>query len=380
MILREMDIWRRRPSYIVGAVVPLLMSTLFFVTFFGDGIPSELPIGVVDLDHSSLTRNFVRQLDATQLGAVRCYDTWQEARDAMQKGLVTSVCVLPEGLQRDVMTNRRPAITFYVNGLYFVGGALAYKDLLTMINLTSGGVQRELLRAKGVDERSIRGLLRPVDLDTHQIGNPTTDYGVYLLAGLLPGVLAMSVVLVLIYSIGTELKYGTSRHLLRTAGGSMHVALAGKVLLYFVFFSLLGWALVLVLYRWLGYPFAGSLGWMFLAISLMVLASEAIAVTIVGLIPVCRFALSVGALYSVLAFSMSGFSLPVETLMAWLQGFSSMFPLRHYYQFFVMEGIYAGGFSGLYPEMMHLIVFLAVPFLVIRRLEKAFIRLDYPKN
>jgi len=364
----------------MGAILPLLCSTVFYTTFFGVGMPSKLPIAVVDYDNSSLTRNFIRQLDATQLGQVIEYQSYSEAREDMQKGKITSICVLPNNLYADVQAHRQPKFTFYINGLYFVGGALAYKDILTMINLCSGAVHREVLRAKGLNEYVIGGLIRPVDIDIHQIGNTTTNYGVYLNSGLLPGVLAMSVILVLIYSLGTELKYGTSKHLLGAAGGSILKALAGKLVLYTVLFFIIGASLVCFLYVWLQYPFSGNILWLFLDILLLILASEAVAVTIIGLVPICRFALSIGALYSVLAFSMSGFSLPVETLMSEIQGFSIMFPLRHYYQFFVQEGMFASGFAGWYPEVMHLLVFLLVPFIVIKRLERAYINQDYSKN
>lgn len=380
VIRRELENWRKRPIYVVAAILPLLASTIFFVSFFGAGMPSKLPIGVVDFDNSSLSRAFISQLDATQLGEVYKFSTFSEARDAMQKGKITSICVLPEHMYADVQANRQPKFTFYINGLYFVGGALAYKDILTMFNLTSGAVQREVLRAKGVNEKAIKGLLRPVDLDTHQIGNPTTDYGIYLLNGLLPGVLAMTVILVLIYSLGVEMKYSTSRHLMETAGGKIIVAVAGKLAVYTPLFSLLGWGLIGFLYHWLGFPLEGSFGWMILAITLLVLASEAIAVIIVGLIPICRFALSIGALYSVMSFSMSGFSLPVESMLPEIQGFAEMFPLRHYYQFFVQDGIFASGFPGFYPEIVHLLIFLLIPFIVLPRLKRAYIRLDYDKN
>jgi len=380
VIKREFSIWRRRPIYLIGSLVPIIFSTIFFVSFFGKGMPDDLPIGIVDNDRSSLTRNFISQLDATQLGKVQQYDSFTDARADMQKGKITSICVLPEHLNEDMQASRQPTVTFYVNGLYFVGGALAYKDLLTMLNLTSGAVQRSVLRAKGVNEHAIAGLLRPVDIDTHQIGNPTTDYGIYLLNGLLPGVLEMTVIIILIYSLGTELKYSTSRHLLQTAGGDFMTAVLGKLILYGAFFSFIGWAMAGFLYLWMDFPFAGSFWWMLVDVSLLVLASEAMALVLVSLIPVCRFALSIGALYSVLGFSMAGFSLPVESLMPQIQGFASIFPLRHYYQFFVQEGFFASGFAGLYPEIIHLLIFLLVPLFVLPRLERAYVRLDYPRN
>ena len=380
VIKREVGIWRKRPIYLVGSIIPLVFSTIFFVTFFKAGMPSDLPIGVVDYDDSWMTREFIRNLDATQLGKVKRYVSFKEARADMQKGRITSVCVLPSNMYEDVLAKRQPTFTFYINSLYFVGGALAYKDIMTMINLASGAVQREVLRAKGVNEHLVLGVLRPVDIDTHQIGNPTTDYGIYLINGLLPGVLEMTVILILIYSLGVELKYGTSRNLLQCAGGGIGTALTGKLILYTLYFCFLGWGLMGLLYLCLKFPLAGSFWWMMLDVTLLVLASEAIAVTIIGLLPICRFALSIGALYSIIGFSMAGFSLPVESLIPEIRGFAEIFPLRHYYKIFVQEGIFANGYAGLFPEIIHFLIFLLIPFFILPRLERAYIQQNYPKN
>lgn len=377
---RELRIWSRRPVYIVGSVFVMLFCSVFYLTFFKVGVPSDLPIGVVDYDNSSLTRNFIRQLDATQLGKVVQYDSFAEARADMQRGTITSVCVLPEGMFEDVQYQRQPEFTFYVNGLYFMGASLAYKDILTMINLTSGAVQREVLRMKGVNENAISGKIRPIDVDIHQIGNPTLNYSAYLSNMLLPGMLQMMIVILLIYSFGTELKYGTSRHLLSVTGGSMYDAVAGKLLTYTLLFSAIGFALELLLYHWMHFPLAGSIWNMFLANFLLVLASESVAMLIIGLIPVLRFALSIGGLYSVLGLSLTGFTLPIEAMPPAIQGLAAMYPLRHYYMFYVQEGIFNSGFAGWYPEVVHLLLFLFLPLLVVRRLEKAYIFQDYPKK
>lgn len=375
---RELRIWARRPIYFVGSLGVIIFATVFFLTFFRAGLPTDLPIGVVDYDHSPLSRNFIRQLDATQQGEAVQFETFKEAREAMQRGEVTSVCVLPENMNEDVQANRRPTFTFYINGLYFVGGSLAYQQILTMINLTSGAVQKQVLTAKGVNDYAIMGRIRPVNLDVHRIGNPMTNYGIYLNNLLLPGVLQMMIVLVTIYAFGTELKYGTSKHLMAAAGESITTALAGKLLVYTLYFSAVGFTLMLLLYHWLGYPLAGSIWNMFLAIFLMVLASESVALFIIGLFPVCRFAISIGALYSVLGFSMAGFTLPVEAMLPILQGFASCFPLRHYYLFYVQEAMFASGFAGWYMEVVQLLLFLFLPLFILKRLKHAYVFQDYP--
>ena len=371
---------RNRPIYLLGSVVTVAFCAIFFLTFLGQGLPHDLPIGVVDMDNSSLSRNFSQQLDATQLGRVVKYDTFADAREDMQSGKITAICVIPKGMYADVQASRRPTFSYYLNGLYFVGGALSYKNILTMINLADGAVQREVLRAKGLNEDAIMGRIQPVNVDVHQIGNQFTNYGYYLTNIFLPGVLALTAVIIIIYSFGAELKYGTSRHLLKTAGGSLYTALFGKLLVYTILFSAMGLILILLMYDWMHFPIAGSIWNMFIDIVLLVLASESVGIFIIGLLPVPRLALSIGALYSVMAFSMSGFTLPVETMPPYMQGLAEMFPLRHYFLFYSREVVFGTGFAGWWQEAMHLLTFMILPSLVMYRLKRAYIYQNFPKK
>ena len=380
VVRREVRIWVRRPIYLFGSVFVMAICATFYLSFLKEGVPSDVPIAVVDLDGTSTSREFCRQLDATQLGNVVPYDDFAEARRDLQGGRVTSVCVIPEGFNRDIQSQRQPEVSIYINGLYFLGGSLAWKDLLTMVNLTGGAVQREVLRMQGVPESSIMGLLRPVDIDVHQIGNATMNYGAYLANMMIPGMLQMVVVILLIYSLGTELKYGTGRHLMSSVEGDIAAALYGKLALYTILFTLIGWTLEVILYKWVHFPLAGHLGDMLLACFLLVTASEAVAVFIIGLVPVCRFALSIGALYSVLGLSLTGFTLPVEAMPAGLRGLAMMYPLRYYYEIYVQAGIFGSPFGQWYMYVVALLLFGFLPFLVMKRLGRAYERLDYERN
>jgi len=380
VIGRELRIWMRRPAYFLGSIFTVAFSAVFYLTFLSAGVPSDVPIGVVDYDNSSLTRNFVDQLDATQLGHAIQYDDFAQARHDMQSGKITSIVVLPEGMYADVQSQRQPKISFYINSLYFLGGSLAYKDILQMVNLTSGAVQRQVLRMKGVNEDAIMGRIRPIDVDVHQIGNPTMNYGAYLANMMLPGVLEMVIIIMIIYALGTELKYGTSRHLIQAAGGNFRLAILGKLLVYTILFTAIGFDLEILLYHHLHFPLAGSLWNMLIAMFLFVLACESIGLFIISLFPVTRFALSIGGLYSVLAFSLTGFTLPIEAMPPYIQGFSACFPLRHFYMFYVQEGMFASGFAGWYHEIIHLLLFQIPPIFLLGRLEKAYVKQNYPRD
>ena len=377
---RELRLMRQRPVYLLASVGVMTFCLVFFLTLLRDRIPQDLPVGVVDMEQSSLSRNFIRQLDATRIGKTVGFSSYSEARKALQTGKITSFCVIPEGFYSDVLANRQPELTMYVNTLYFVGGALSYKELLTLANLSSGAVQREVFRAKGMDDSSIMGQIQPIVIDAHNIGNPAADYRAFLCNALIPGILETIIILVTVYAIGSELKHGTSRHLLEKAGGSMTAAMLGKLVPYTVLFTTMGVICDLILYDRMGFPMAGSIRNMFLGTFLLVLASEAAAFFIVGTLPVLRLAISISALYSMLAFSLAGFSLPVEAMPPCIQGLAAAFPLRHFYLMYVQEGIFGSGFAGWYPQVVALLCFLGLPPIVYRRLQRAYIDLNFPRK
>ena len=374
---REFGIIRRKPVFLLGSVGVMAVCCLFYLTFFKAGLPENLPVGVLDLDNSSLSRNFCRQLDATQMGKVIKYEDFTTARDAMQTGEITSLCVIPQGMNEDVNANRRPVFTYYVNTLYLIGGALSYKNILTMVTLTGGAVQREVLRAKGYSEDAIMGLIQPIVVDEHKIGNATTNYGVYLNNIILPGLLALSIVFVLIYALGSELRYGTSKELMETADGSMAAALIGKLLPYTLIYLVLGLGLDLLLFGVCRYPLNGSILNMMLAMVVFILANEAVAVTLVGLLPTLRYSLSIAALFAILGFSFSGFTFPVEAMPVALQGVSCLFPLRFYYLLYVQEAMFGVGFAGWWQYIVYMLLFLVGPFCVCGRLKRAWLNQNY---
>ena len=381
IIRRELRLWARRPIYLLGSVGVMAASALFFLTFFGEGLPEDLPIGVVDLDVSSTSRNFTRQLDATQLGRTVAFGSVAEARREMETGRICAYVVIPEHFDRDVQSFRCPRMGVYVNAMYpVIGGALAYKDILFMVNLTNGAVQREVLRAKGVSEREIMARIEPFVLDAHNIGNAPTSYAYYLNNMILMGILAMSILLVVSYALASELKYGTSKELLELAGESVDLAVFAKLIPYTLLFSALGVTVELILFGPLHYPLAGSIWGMVLAVLLLVLACEAVSVFIVSMVPTLRLSVCISALYSVLGFSFAGFTLPLSALPAALRGFSCLYPLRFFYRIYVQVALLGTGFALWWIPCVALLLFQLLPLAGRSRLYGAYKYQLYPKN
>ena len=76
-----------RPLYLFCMVIAPLFCYVFFTTLMDSGLPVNMPVGVVDQDMTSTSRQLMRNLDAfEQTAIVAHYPTINEARAAMQKG------------------------------------------------------------------------------------------------------------------------------------------------------------------------------------------------------------------------------------------------------------------------------------------------------
>ena len=378
---REIErIWSR-PIYLVVVFLLPLICFLFWGTFMHSGLPLEIPVGVIDKDNTSLSRNMVRQIGATQQCRFQdLYANFSEAREAMQRGEIYAFFEIPADFQRDVLTGKQPQIDFYYSSVFLIAGSLLNKDLSIMTSTLSAGVTLKMLTARGVEEQVAIAQIRPVAPEFFAIGNPWLNYSVYLVNVLLPGLLSLLVLLMTVYTVGVELKMSTGRKWLRAADNNMLLALLAKGLPYTICFTVIFWACDIMLYKVLNFPLHNSVGWMFLASFCLVIASQALGVFMIEVFPVLRDGLSFASLFGMLSFSFAGLSFPVEAMLPMMRSWSYMFPVRHY--FLIYQDIALFGFEPLsvLPRYACFSMFLLLPLLLLPRLKKALIYDRYPKK
>ncbi|HHW81162.1 MAG TPA: ABC transporter permease [Bacteroidales bacterium] len=372
--------WKRilgRPIYLFSSVFVMIFCYIFFLSIFNDGMPRSLPIGVVDLDHSYVSRTFVRNMDAVpNVHVVKQYVDYGEARDAIQRGDIYAFYTLDKGFGRKLMSSQQPDFSFYVNEAYIVAGSLTYKELIYMSNLGIAFVQKKMLELRGeeVIDKEILATVQPISNDSHMIANPYVNYGVYLLNMLLPGIMQMLILLMTVFTIGFEMKMNTTSNLMETANKSMLAALLGKLLPYTLLFSILGIGGNLVLYKFMHFPMNGSLLRYSFSTVLFVMAYQAIGVMFIGLLPSLREALSLVAVYAILGVSFTGFTFPIEAMPRGVQVFQHLFPTRYYFKIYVAEALNGAPirYSLIYFAVMA--AFMLLPFLTYKRLRNAVMK------
>ena len=367
-----------RPVYWFVMVIAPLGIYAFFVLLMQRGLPSELPIGLVDLDRTATTRSIARNLDAFQRTKITAsYANISDARRAMQRGDIYAFFLIPEGTTRHANRQEQATVSFYVNYSYLIAASLSYQDLRMMSELASGAAARKILLAKGATEAQAIAYLQPVVMDTHPLNNPWLNYNVYLSNTIIPGMLLLFVSLLTAYSLGTEIKDGTAHEWMVLAGGSIKKAVWVKLVPQFTIFWLMGAVYVLLLYAVLHFPCHCGIPTMLGAMTMLILAGQGLGIFFFALLPSLRMSMSLCSLWGVLSFSMCGMSYSVMAMHPAVQGMSLLFPLRHYFLIYVNNAL--DGFPWQYATWNYLALFLFafLPILLMPRLKYSVLNYKY---
>lgn len=376
--VREMRSLARRPLMWFCMVLAPLFCYVFFTSLMASGLPTNLPLGLVDCDRTTTTRQLARNLDAfQQTDIVREYASVSDARRDMQRGLIYGFYYIPEGTTRKAQRQTVPTVSFYTNYSFLIAGSLLYRDMRTMSELVSGAATQAVLYARGATTGQAMAFLQPVVIDSHPIGNPWLNYSVYLSNTLVPGMLMLFVFMVTVYTIGMEIKEQTARGWLLAARGSMWKALTGKLLPQTLVFWLVGSLYVVYLYGFLHFPCHCGIATMLLVMALFVVASQGMGVIMITTLPTPRLGLSFASLWGVISFSICGMSFPVMGMHPVLQGVSYLFPLRHYFLLYVNCALDGYPLLNAWPFVAGLLAFAILPLLLLPRLKHALLYSQY---
>ena len=354
--VRECGIMREQPIYWISLVVFPIVVIVFFTSLMAQGVPTDMPVGVVDLDQTATSRAMIRRLDAFQSSQVVAqYQNMNEAREAIQRNEIYAFLYIPKGMTRGLGTNTQPKLSFYYSNTTLVAGSLLFKDLKTISALGSAAVGQAKLSALGRTPREIRTTLQPIAID----------------------LLMLFVFLLTPYSLGIEIKFQRSREWMALADNRAWVALVGKLLPQFMVSLLIFYAFEFYIYYVQDFPHAGGLLPILLCGILSLLAAQGFGIFIFGLMPGLRMAMSVCSLWSVVSLSIAGATFPIFAMNPMLEAVAVLFPLRHYYMIYQLCVFNGFPMLAAWPHLLALLLFCFLPFVSLWNIKRAMLLYTY---
>ena len=192
-------------------VVPLIYP-IVYAFIYNEEVVRDVPVVVVDGDHSSLSRDFVRRLDASpDVEVVAQANSLAEAQSLVRHRKAYGVVSLPTQMNRDLQRGTPVRVQVYCD----MSGMLYYKAVLattTDVALQTNA-RIKVSRIPGATQRQEQITTAPLTYEHVALYNPQSGFASFLL----PAVLVLILQQTLILGVGMEA--GTRRERMERTHG-----------------------------------------------------------------------------------------------------------------------------------------------------------------
>ena len=307
------------------------MSLLMVV--FSAGLPTELPVAVLDRNGTDLSRAVIRMVDATsEIAIVEQVDDLAEGRHLILSGKVYGLLMLPLDLERDAYAGRRPEVVFFYDNQHMTVGGILARGATNAVGEAGAGVQVALRNSQGEPVEIAQAAIAPIPIHQNTLFNPALNYAHFLLAALLPAVLQIIVVTTSAYSVGLDIEGRYRLATLRRLGGGLWPALFGKLLPHTLVYLVIYVLAESVLFDYLEMPLRGHAWLLVLAAILFIFACQLLGTLLVVVTLRMGTALSIAGLITAPAFGFMGISFPRLGMNDFAHAWGALLPGTWYLQ------------------------------------------------
>lgn len=366
VLSREVTRIRQNPAYRFLLFFGPLTGILLMYFIFRNSTVKEIPIAVVDKDHSTLSVKIGNAIEASpDVDVVFQSQDLYEAKDYFEKGMVMAIVVIPEETEEQVFNGTETALPVYINGTNVLLAGLVQRSVLTTIRTVSGGVQlkKQMMEGKNYTDAMVK--VMPVNIQKHLLFNPYTNYTYFLSSAMLYLMLYLFVLLSSVYTLGNELKSGTGPELLESSGNSVRFAIAGKLAPYTFIFSAFVVFINFLLYKIEGMPLNGSFAAIFAGQFITVLTYQLLGLVFIGATINLRLALSLASAYSMMAITFSGLTYPIEGMPLAARIFAAFFPFTWWEKLFISQSLRGAPVNEALIYICYILIFMLVSLSVM---------------
>lgn len=375
---REITRMTSRRLYFGVCIVLPLFCVFFMATIFGSGEMENLPIGIVDLDQTATSRNISRTIETVPtFNVIAHYTDDISARTATQQKKIYGYLVIPENFEENVLSGKTTTLSYYYHyALLSVGSEIqgAFETVLQPLAITP--IINEAT-ALGISENQIEDFLVPVNEQGHPLYNPDLDYSVYLSNPFFFILFQVIILLITVYTIGSEIKFRTADEWLKCADMNIFTAITGKLLPYTILFIIIGIFSNYIMFGVMQIPFSCGFTPLNLTTILFVIATQALAVFLFSLFPAISIIISIVSMVGSLGATLSGVTFPAPFMFPAVYYASFLFPVRHFVE--INQNLLYGdyGFAYTWQNISALFLFILPAILILPHLKKAILSHKY---
>lgn len=191
-----------------GALMLLFVGGVIYSFFYplpyAHEVVQQVPVAIVDQDHSPLSRQIVRfALAHPGLKLVEVTPEPARAQDLLWRNDVGGVLFIPEGLNRRVLAGWPAEVEITGNGLYLMLGKVGLGGLAEAVGTVSAGAELKRLEGASPSLAQVQAQRQPLTLNTVALFNVREGYGAYVVPGVAVLVMQQTLLMAVALMFGT---------------------------------------------------------------------------------------------------------------------------------------------------------------------------------
>ncbi|AXY00975.1 ABC transporter permease [Vibrio alfacsensis] len=371
----------RRDKWLLSCLtwMPILLA-LSIWGVFSAGIARDLPIGVVDLEHSQLSRKMIYSLDASSTLSVDYhYTSTTEAKNAMIEGDIYAYAVIPPNFDQDILMHRQPQLSVFFNSQYILVAKLINSAVTQSQGYFDAQIETMANLAKGnTTTLAAVGQAVPISTQITALFNRNTNYAQFLVTAIVPAIWQIGIVVGTILILAAHFRlYGNGKHRFEFLGAHPLGRLCKILSQYVPVFMVQGALFLIWFYMILDWPMEGSYLVMLLAQLVTVIACIIMGTLFFFLSMDPARAMSFAGAFTAPSFAFMGITFPVSDMNALAHAWRSLLPITHYIEVQVDQANYgasaAQSIASLWPMVGYVIPLLITAMLFAKHRNTALL-------
>ncbi|ANV97712.1 hypothetical protein BBW65_02330 [Helicobacter enhydrae] len=329
-----------RPFSLLILILPAPLIALLLYFAIGNGILKQMPIGIVDEDHSSHSSEIIFALNASPAISIQKYYTnLEDAKSDLANARIFGLLVIPEHLQSNIKKGIQTPIPFFYNAQFL----LVAKTLQSKVLQIIGTENVKFKMAKNlVENKTFVGALSksvPISEQITALYNPDSSYAQFLLTAILP---CSFVILVCCSMLNAMIRDPRTSFEIQVPTRELLCAIFAKVLNNTMFYLIIWCMMMFFFVVVMQLPMRGDWKLLFVGALTLILAYNAITLFIFVLTKQSTRAISIISVYSAPSFAFAGITFPTNSMNTFSLFWSNFLPISHYLELYIQQANYGG--------------------------------------
>ena len=237
---REFQTTFRDQGVLIFFILVPLGYPLLYSFIYDNEVVREVPAVVVDDSHSSLSREYLRKVDATpDIQIVAYCADMEEAKQMLKNRLAYGIIYIPSDFSDNIAKGKQTQVSIYCD----MSGLLYYKSMLLANTAVSLDMNRDIkiARSGNTTDRQDEITAYPIEYEEISIFNPTAGFAAFLIPAVLVLIIQQTLLLGIGLAAGTARENNRFRDLIpmsRHYHGTLRIVL-GKSLTYLMIYAVM---------------------------------------------------------------------------------------------------------------------------------------------